>query len=369
LSTIKIQLSHTEICAEKLKISLGAPVAPVKCPVASLSKRLAGFMPLPSNISDDEALALYKSMLTIRTVENRLSKDFKAGKLPGPVHLYIGQEAVASAVCMRLRTDDWITSTHRGHGHFIAKGGELGPLFDEIYGRVSGICGGKGGSMHVADVSKGILGANGIVGGGIALAAGAALAAQQQKTGAVAASFFGDGAANQGVLAEALNVAALWKLPIIFVCENNGFSEFSHSRDVTSGRIFERAQAFRVPTEEVDGNDALAVWNAAGRAVERARAGEGPAFIEAKTYRLHGHTENESNILPKAYRAQAEIDEWRAKDPVERLLSTLVESGRFPADALRVIESQISEAVDKAAFGAEQAPWPEPRQAFENMYA
>jgi len=326
-------------------------------------------MPLPSNISDDELLSLYRSMLTIRTVENRLSIDFKAGKLPGPVHLYIGQEAVASAVCAHLRKNDWITSTHRGHGHFIAKGGELGPLFDEIYGRVTGICGGKGGSMHVADVSKGILGANGIVAGGMALAAGAALAAQQQKTGAVAVCFFGDGAANQGVLAEALNVSALWKLPLVFVCENNGFSEFSHSRDVTSGRIFERAQAFGVPNEEVEGNDAVAVWNAAARAVERARAGGGPSFIEAKTYRLHGHTESESNILPKPYRSQAEIDEWRTKDPIASLFRRLVEEGRFTEDRLATLEKQISEAVAQAAMAAEQAPWPEPKQAFENMYA
>jgi pyruvate dehydrogenase E1 component alpha subunit len=326
-------------------------------------------MPLQSNISDDELLALYKSMLTIRTVETRLSKDFKAGKLPGPVHLYIGQEAVASGICRHLRKDDWITSTHRGHGHFIAKGGELGPFFDEIYGRVTGICGGKGGSMHVADVSKGILGANGIVAGGMSLAAGAALAAQQKKTGAVAVCFFGDGAANQGVLAEALNVSALWKLPLVFVCENNGFSEFCYSRDVTSGRIFERAQAFGVPTEEVDGNDALAVWNAAARAIERARSGEGPGFIEAKTYRLHGHTESESNILPKPYRSQAEIDEWRTKDPLARLRTWLVKSGRFPESMLENVERQISEAVDQAALSAEQAPWPEPKQAFENMYA
>lgn len=326
-------------------------------------------MSIPASISDDVLLSLFRSMVTVRQVELRLSREFKAGKLPGPVHLYVGQEAVAAGVCARLTERDWIASTHRGHGHFVAKGGALDVFFAEVYGRATGICGGKGGSMHVADVSKGILGANGIVAAGISLAAGAALSAQMQKKQGVAVAFFGDGAANQGVLAEALNVSALWKLPLVLVCENNGFSEFSPSKDVTSGRIYRRAEPFGVPSEAVDGNDVLAVWEAAGRAVDRARTGEGASLIEALTYRFHGHTESEANFLSRPYRTEAEIDSWRAKDPIASFSDRLVRSGRIVLEQLRDIEQQIADRIESAVKAAEQAPWPQPSEALENMFA
>src|SRR6476646_4822325 len=207
------------------------------------------------NLSTEEQLKLFGKMLLIRKVEEALGAASHAGELPGPVHLYIGQEAVAVGVCAHLSDEDWIASTHRGHGHFLAKSRETRKLVAEVYGRATGVCGGKGGSMHVADISKGILGANGIVGGGIGLATGAALTAKTQGKRRVSVAFFGDGAANQGVLMEALNVAALWKLPLILVCENNGFSEFSPTGTVTAGTIARRADPFGVPGVTVDGND------------------------------------------------------------------------------------------------------------------
>lgn len=233
-------------------------------------------MAIQINIPAAEQEALFRRMLLIRKAEERLARDFKTGELPGSVHLYIGQEAVATGVCAHLDDSDWIASTHRGHGHFLAKDGDPFAMFAEIRGRSTGICGGMGGSMHVADISRGILGANGIVGGGIGLAVGAALAAQLDGKGRVAVAFFGDGAAAQGVLAEALNIAALWKLPLLLLCENNGYSEFSPTQSVIAGSIAERGVPFGVPSLAVDGNDVVAVWEAAHEAVERARNGGGP---------------------------------------------------------------------------------------------
>ncbi|HEY3461338.1 MAG TPA: thiamine pyrophosphate-dependent dehydrogenase E1 component subunit alpha, partial [Casimicrobiaceae bacterium] len=240
-----------------------------------------------ANAADTQATALrlYRRMLLIRRMEERLGDVQKAGELPGPVHLYIGQEAVAVGVCDHLNDRDWIASTHRGHGHFLAKGGDPTSMVAEIFGRSTGICGGKGGSMHVADVRRGILGANGIVGGGIGLATGAALAAQLDGKRRVAVAFFGDGGANQGVLMEALNLSAIWKLPLVLVCENNGFSEFSPTATVTAGEIVARATPFGVAAAKANGNDVLDLHRVAGEAVERARLGDGPTLIEARTYR------------------------------------------------------------------------------------
>lgn len=322
----------------------------------------------PVNIPDEELVDFYRSMLRIRLFEERLSQDFKAGKLPGPVHVYIGQEAVAVGLCAHLSDVDWITSTHRGHGHFLAKGGAPEAFIHEIYGRGDGICGGKGGSMHVADVSKGILGANGIVGGGIGLATGAALAAQCRGTGAVAVAFFGDGAANQGVVAEALNVAALWRLPLVLVCENNGYSEFSRARDMTAGRLTDRAAAYGVPAEEVDGNDVLAVWQSAARMVERARGGHGPSMLEARTYRLHGHVESEASFLSRPYRDADEVETWRARDPIAVFAARLLETGSASRSALDAIERETAETVDLLAETAEIAPWPKTDRAFTQMF-
>jgi len=307
-----------------------------------------------------DCLELYRRMLLVRKAEERLARDFKAGLLPGPVHLYIGQEATAVGVCSHLGDADWITSTHRGHGHYLAKGGELAPMFAEIYGRSTGICGGMGGSMHVADFSRGILGANGIVGGGLALAAGAALSAQLHRRGNVAVAFFGDGAASQGVLSEALNLAALWHLPLIFVCENNSFSEFSPTAAVTAGAIVDRAKPFGVTAVEVDGNDVLAVWQVAHLAVERARRGEGATLIEARTYRLHGHVEGEAAFLRESYRAESEVEARRSGDPIPLFRAHLLAAQIGQESALAAIESEVTATVEEAADRSAEDPWPVP---------
>jgi acetoin:2,6-dichlorophenolindophenol oxidoreductase subunit alpha len=318
--------------------------------------------------SATELVALYERMLLIRRTEERLSADSAAGKLPGAVHLYIGEEAVAAGVCAHLTDRDYVTSTHRGHGHYLAKGGDLRAMMAEIWGKREGICRGMGGSMHVADLSKGILGANGIVGAGLAIATGAAFGARLDGDGKVAVCFFGDGASNQGVLMETLNVSTLWQLPVIFVCENNMFSEFTPSSEVTAGRIADRARAFAMPTREIDGNDVVAVWRAAREAVERARAGGGPSFLEASTYRIQGHFEAERFILAgNRYREDAEIAAWRDRDPLERLRARLVSSGS--AAALDALAARVLEQVDDAAAYAEAGHPADPDLAATLMFA
>ncbi len=312
-----------------------------------------------SNTRAAGSLDLLRMMLTIRKAEERLASDFKAGLLPGPVHLYIGQEAVATGVCAGLDDRDWITSTHRGHGHFLAKGGDPKAMFAEIYGRSTGICGGFGGSMHVADVSKSILGANGIVGGGIALATGAALAAQLDGENRVGVCFFGDGAAAQGVLGEALNVAALWKLPLILVCENNGFSEFSPSSNVIAGDIYRRAEPYGVPSVRIDGNDLDAVLEASETALDRARNGGGGTLIEALTYRIHGHVEGEQAFLKTRYREDDEIERWRAEDPIERYARRLVDQGEMASGKFAELEEDIGRMIKDAADSVADDPYPE----------
>lgn len=312
--------------------------------------------------------ALYRRMLLIRRMEERLGDVVQSGELPGPVHLYIGQEAVAVGVCAHLTDADWIASNHRGHGHFLAKGGTPHAMVAEIFGRDTGICHGKGGSMHVADFGRGILGANGIVGGGIGLAAGAALAAQLDRKGAVSVVFFGDGGANQGVVSEVLNIAAIWKLPLLLVCENNGFSEFSPTSTVTAGEIAARAQPFGVPGVTVDGNDVISVWRASAEAVTRARAGRGPTLLEARTYRWRGHVETEKSFLSEAYREEGEIAEWRARDPIVRSEMQLVEGGTTRGD-IDAIRQDIEGEVERAYAQALADPPPPEVSAFQHMLA
>ncbi|MBO0692845.1 MAG: thiamine pyrophosphate-dependent dehydrogenase E1 component subunit alpha [Acidimicrobiaceae bacterium] len=319
---------------------------------------------------DEELLRLYERMLLIRRVEERLRDDGAAGKLPGAVHLYIGEEAVAVGVCAHLGDRDYATSTHRGHGHFLAKGGDPKAMMAEIWGKREGICRGMGGSMHVADLSKGILGANGIVGAGLAIATGAAFGAKLDGDGKVAVCFFGDGASNQGVLMETLNVSTIWSLPVIFVCENNTFSEFTPSREITAGRISDRARAFEMPTAEVDGNDVAEVWRAAKEAVERARGGGGPSFIEAHTYRIQGHFEAEAFVLSSGgYRQQEEIDEWRTKDPIERARGRVLETGAASAADLEALDAKVLREVDDAAAYAEAGEPADPELAETLMFA
>jgi pyruvate dehydrogenase E1 component alpha subunit len=314
----------------------------------------------------EELLHMYRRMLLIRRMEERLGEVVKSGELPGPVHLYIGQEAVAVGVCAHLTDRDWIASTHRGHGHFLAKGGDPRAMIAEIFGRDTGICHGKGGSMHVADFSRGILGANGIVGGGVGLALGAALAAQLDGQQRVSVVFFGDGGANQGVVAEAINLAAIWKLPLLLVCENNGFSEFSPTATVTAGEIAARAQPFGVPGLAVDGNDVQEVWRVAGTAVERARNGDGPTLIEARTYRWRGHVETEASFLSGKYREEDEISRWRERDPIQRLGRSLAGAGIAQTE-LDAIAAQVAQTVEQAFTAAAADPLPAEASAFTDM--
>jgi TPP-dependent pyruvate/acetoin dehydrogenase alpha subunit len=317
----------------------------------------------------EQSLALFERMLLIRRMEERLRTLAKEGALPGAVHLYIGQEGIAPAVCAQLRETDWITGTHRGHGHFLAKGGDPKAMMAEIYGKRTGICKGMGGSMHVADFSKGILGANGIVGGGFAIATGAAFASKLSGDGRVSVTFFGDGASNQGVFMECLNVSSLWQLPLVFVCEHNQFSEFTPAATVTSGQIVDRARAFKIPSVVVDGNDAIAVWQAAAEAVGRCRAGNGPAFIEAHTYRIQGHLEAEDLMLGGGkYREKQEIDEWRKRDPIDRFKAHLLESGVAREADLQGIDSRIAGVVQDAVQFAESSEDADPELSFKLMF-
>jgi acetoin:2,6-dichlorophenolindophenol oxidoreductase subunit alpha len=318
----------------------------------------------------EQSLALYERMLLIRRMEEKLSADAAAGVLPGAVHLYIGQEAVAAGVCMQLKDTDRITSTHRGHGHFLAKGGDPKTMMAEIWGKRTGICKGMGGSMHVADLTKGILGANGIVGGGLAISVGAAFGSKLSGDGRVTVCFFGDGASNQGVFMECMNVSTLWGLPLVFVCEHNHFSEFTRAEQVTSGNIADRAKAFQMHAAVVDGNDVEAVWKATGEAVARVRAGSGPCFIEAETYRIKGHMEFEKELLAGgAYRTQQEIDEWRQRDPVTRWGDRLVKSGVATASVLQGIDSKVARIVqDAVEFSAASEP-ADTQLVFDLMFA
>ena len=324
----------------------------------------------PHEPSNEQLLSLFDRMTLIRLMEERLRADAAAGRLPGAVHLYIGQEAVAVGVCANLRDTDWITSTHRGHGHFLAKGGDPKAMMAEIWGKRTGICKGMGGSMHVADLSKGILGANGIVGGGFAIATGAALATSLLGNNRVAVAFFGDGAANQGVFMECLNVSSLWQLPLVFVCEYNHFCEFTPTATVTSGDIVDRARAFKIPCEVVDGNDVVAVLNAAGSAIAWARSGKGPAFIEARTYRIQGHLESEDLFLAGGkYREKQEVEEWRKLDPIARLANFLVSKRACTTSHLDGITSKIAGVVEDAVKFAEASEPADPELTFEVMFA
>lgn len=319
--------------------------------------------------SRDDLFALHERMLLIRRTEERLRDENKAGNLPGAVHLYIGEEAIATGVCAHLADSDMITSTHRGHGHYLAKGGDLKAMMAEIWAKKTGICQGMGGSMHVADFSKGILGANGIVGAGFAIATGAAYSAMLSGEGRVVADFFGDGASNQGTLMECLNVASLWQLPLIFVCEHNTFSEFSPSKTVTSGHIVDRARAFNIPCHVIEGNDVVAVWQAMQDAVQRARSGGGPTFIEAHTYRIQGHLEAEDLFLGgQKYREKDEIESWKKRCPLIISRTQLEKGGAADVARLEEIEQRVMAQVDEAVRFAEESEPADPELAFSLMF-
>ena len=306
-------------------------------------------------LSADEALRLLRSMQLIRTFEERVRNLYSAGVIPGLVHLCAGQEAVAVGVCSLLGDKDMIASNHRGHGHCVAKGADIGRMMAEIMGRSTGYGLGRGGSLHIFDVAHGNLGTTGIVGGGIPLAAGAALSAKRRGRGEATVCFFGDGALNQGLLFEVMNMAAVWRLPVLFVCENNGFGEFTAIEDVTAGPdLLLRGTAFGAASETVDGMDVLAVRGAAQRALERARSGGGPSFLVCNTYRYGGHHAGDK----QDYKDDAEAEAWRLKDPIERLSRWLKESGMATAQTIAALKQEIDDEVRAAVEFAKAAPFP-----------
>lgn len=310
-------------------------------------------------------IEMYRTMIKIRLFEKRVSELFAQGKVPGFIHLYIGEEAVATGVCAHLKKGDYITSTHRGHGHLIAKGGDLALMMAELYGKRTGYCKGKGGSMHIADVDLGILGANGIVGGGPPIATGAAFAIKYQGGDGVVVCFFGDGASNQGTFHEGLNMASIWKLPVIFVCENNFYGiSLSQARHQSISDIADRATAYDMPGVVVDGNDVMAVYEAVDEAIKRARAGGGPSLIECKTYRHHGHFEGD----PTVYRPKEELEEWLKKDPIPRFEATLRSMGVLAEADIEAIKKEFGAEVEKAVKFAEESPWPEAKEILDDVY-
>jgi acetoin:2,6-dichlorophenolindophenol oxidoreductase subunit alpha len=317
------------------------------------------------DIAKEQASRMYERMALIRAFEDKAAALFAAGELPGFVHLYAGQEAVAVGVCEHLRPSDYITSTHRGHGHCIAKGVDPKPMMAELYGRATGSCGGKGGSMHIADIDKGMLGANGIVGGGPPLAVGAALSARKLGTDNIAVCFFGDGAAEQGTVHEAMNLAAIWQLPVLFVCENNGFAESTPvGYHASVPDLARRAAAYAMPGVTVDGMDALAVFEAAETGIARARRGEGPSMIEAKTWRYYGHFEGD----PLTYRTP-EQEQWgRDRDPLRVFADKCVELGLAAAGDLESIQHQVETVVEDAVTFAKDSPYPDPAELVTDVY-
>ncbi|MCP4004518.1 MAG: thiamine pyrophosphate-dependent dehydrogenase E1 component subunit alpha [bacterium] len=305
-------------------------------------------------------------MRTIRRFEEKLVELVTAGKLAGFLHLYAGQEAVAVGVCNQLDNRDIVNSTHRGHGHCIAKGVEVKGMMAELFGKSTGTCKGKGGSMHIADLDCGMLGANGIVGAGIPLTAGAALTAQVKQTGGVAVGFFGDGATNQGAFHEALNMASIWKLPAVFILENNLYGEATPVEFVTGVRdLAERAGSYGMPSAIADGMDFFDVYEKSAEAIERARNGEGPTLLECKTYRYMGHYVGD----PETYRTKEETEEWRQnRDAIDRFEKDVTEISTLESGDLRKIDAEIEELLDSAVAEAEAAPYPNPEDVLADVY-
>jgi acetoin:2,6-dichlorophenolindophenol oxidoreductase subunit alpha len=311
---------------------------------------------------------LYRRMLRIRRFEEQVNELYRAAKMPGLAHLYIGEEAVAVGVCAALSDDDYITSTHRGHGHCLAKGAELNRMFAELLGKEAGYCHGKGGSMHIADTERGNLGANAIVAGSAGIATGAALSAKKRGSGQVAVCFFGDGALGQGVLYEAMNMASLWKLPVVYVCEDNQYNEYTHSSEAIAGEMGARARAFAIPVEEVDGQDVQAVHAAATKAVARARAGEGPTFLLCHTYRFLGH--HVGDVDRAYYRSAEEEQGWRdSRDPIRLAAAVLAQDGGVSASRLDQLEEEVQTEVKVAVEYALEAPYPQPGEVTKDVYA
>ena len=316
-------------------------------------------------LDSQSQLTIYRQMLTIRRFEERCNQLYLQGRIPSTLHLYIGQEAVAVGVCANLSPQDYIISTHRPHGHAIAKGVALRSIMAELFAKRTGCSKGKGGSMHVGDIRVGMFPAIAIVGGGIPIATGVALACKRLKNGRVAVSFFGEGATNEGAFHEALNMAAIWDLPVVFVCENNLYAASTPVSVVSKVKdIADRAAAYGMPGEVVDGNDVLAVYEAAGRALARARAGEGPTLLECKTYRQCGHSRSD----PRTYRSKEEEAEWAKRDPIKRLARRLLEGGQATEAWLEQVEQEVVAEIDDAVAFAEDSPYPRPEEALTSVF-
>lgn len=309
---------------------------------------------------------MYKTMVRIRTFEERVLKEFAAGHIGGFVHLYSGEEAIATGACASLRPDDYITSTHRGHGHVIAKDGKTNLMMAELYGKKTGYNKGKGGSMHIANVDSGMLGADAIVASGIPIAGGAALSAKMRGTDQVTICFFGDGATNTTRFHEGLNLASIWKLPVVYICENNLYAEstpISYAASIPN--IADRATAYGIPGKTIDGNDVLAVYEAVVEAVARARRGEGPTFIVCQTYRYHGHFEGDM----QTYKTKEEVEEWMKRDPIPRFRKQLVDMEVLREKEADEINQEINDEIEKAVKFAEESPFPDPQETLEDVYA
>jgi pyruvate dehydrogenase E1 component alpha subunit len=311
---------------------------------------------------------MFRNMMAIRLFEEHVNDIYTRALMPGLAHLYIGEEAVAVGICSALRKDDYITSTHRGHGHCLAKGASPDRMFAELLGKEAGYCKGKGGSMHIADPSTGNLGANAIVGGSVGIATGAAFSAKHLGKGQVAVCFFGEGALGQGSLYEVMNLASLWKLPVIYACENNLYCEYTHYSEATAGDILARAKAFGIHAEVVDGQNVRAVYSAAERLVARARAGEGPAFLQCDTYRYHGH--HVGDINREYYRSKVEEKQWMSdRDPIKLFTDWLIENKESNAATLAQIEADLRAEMKHAVEFALASPYPDPSKAEQDVYA
>lgn len=318
-----------------------------------------------AKIDKQKQLWIYRVMNEIRFFEEKAYEFFAANKLRGSVHLYTGEEAIASAIVSQLSDEDYITSTHRGHGHGIAKSGDLKSAMAELMGKETGFCHGRGGSMHIADLKKGNLGANAIVGGGIPIAVGGALAQSYLGKDNVTVTFFGDGASNQGTFHESLNLASVWNLPVIFVCENNGFGISVPVKQSTSVKdVSVRAKGYDIPGITVDGNDVYAIYEAAETAIKRARQGKGPTLIECKTYRWRGHWTGD----PEVYRTKEEVKSWIEKDPIKRMKARMLEDKVATEAELEAIEKKAMADVEEAAAFAVASPEPDPKTVMDNVY-
>ena len=318
------------------------------------------------DIPKKKLVQMYRGMLRIRYFENRVKDLFAAGEMPGFVHLYLGEEAVAVGACTALKDDDYITSTHRGHGHILAKGGEMKYMMAELYGKASGYNKGKGGSMHIAWPKLGILGANGIVSGGIPIATGAAFSSKYRISGQVAVCFFGDGAASEGTFHEAVNIASAFDLPVVYVCENNLYGVGTRQRDVRNIEdIADRGAAYGIPGQVVDGNNVIAVYEAVYEAVKRARNGAGPSLLECKTYRWRTHFEGE----PDTYRPPEEVKAWLKREPIAPYRKELIEQGVIDETKAEQIEKEVKKELEEAVEFARTSPLPNPETALEGLWA